>query len=323
MIVKFLIISLVLSNVFAFLVSNSNKSIDEVKIKWEKWEELGKSFTSSLLFTNPNFIPIRDWNIMELEIEAKSASIFKINSIDPVLAKNFELKENILYEKNINLILPIASITKLMTALIVLEKINNLEENIIISENAINAYGHQGELVVNEEISIINVLHALLMESSNDAAVALSETVEKKTNINFIDLMNIKAKKLSLENTFFSDPSGYDAKNISTIKDIVKLIKYSFSQPIIWQILKTPEINLTSDDGKIKHHWINTDKLLNRMPNIIGGKTGYTLEAQGCLVLVIKQDSNNEYLITAVLGAQERFLQTKKLIEWVNKAYQW
>ncbi len=323
MIVKVLIISLALSNVFAFLASNSNESIDEVKIKWERWEELGKSFTSSLLSTNPNFIPIRDWNVMELEIEAKSASIFKINSIDPVLAKNFKLKEDILYEKNINLILPIASITKLMTALVVLEKIDNLEENIIISENAIKAYGNQGELIANEEISIINILHVLLMESSNDAAVALAETVETKSDTDFIDLMNIKAKELNLENTFFSDPSGYDAKNVSTIKDIVKLIKYSFSQPIIWQILKTPEIDLTSSDGKIKHHWINTDKLLNRMPNIIGGKTGYTAEAQGCLVLVIKQDSNDKYLITVVLGAQERFLQTEKLIEWVNKAYKW
>jgi len=317
MIVKFLIISLALSNVFAFLMSNSNKSIDEVKVKWEKWEELGKSFTSSLLSTNPNFIPIRDWNVMELEIEAKSASIFKINSINPVLAKNFELKEDILYEKNINLILPIASITKLMTALIILEKIDNLEENIIISENAINAYGHQGGLRINEKISIRNLLYALLMESSNDAAVALAEVVEKKLNINFIDLMNVRAQELNLENTSFSDSSGYDAKNVSTIKDIVKLIKYSFSKPIIWQILKTSEIDLAS------HHWVNTDKLLNRLPNIIGGKTGYTSEAQGCLVLVIKQDSNDEYLITAVLGAQERFLQTEKLIEWVNKAYQW
>ncbi len=203
MIVKVLIISLALSNVFAFLASNSNESIDEVKIKWERWEELGKSFTSSLLSTNPNFIPIRDWNVMELEIEAKSASIFKINSIDPVLAKNFKLKEDILYEKNINLILPIASITKLMTALVVLEKIDNLEENIIISENAIKAYGNQGELIANEEISIINILHVLLMESSNDAAVALAETVETKSDTDFIDLMNIKAKELNLENTFF------------------------------------------------------------------------------------------------------------------------
>ena len=323
MIIKILIISLAFSNIFTFLVPNTSKSLNEVKIKWGKWEELGKSFTSSLLSTNPNFIPIRDWNVIDLEIEAKSASIFKINSIDSTLAKDFKLKENILYEKNIDLILPIASITKLMTALIVLEKIDNLEESMIISENAIKAYGNQGELTINEKISVINTLYILLMESSNDAAVALSELVGNRYNVNFIDLMNMKAEELNLENTFFSDPSGYDAKNVSTIKDIVKLIKYSFSQPIIWQILKTPEIDLTSYDGKIRHHWVNTDKLLNRLPNIIGGKTGYTSEAQGCLVLVIKQDLNNEYLITVVLGAQERFLQTEKLIKWVNKAYQW
>ena len=323
MIIKILIISLAFSNIFTFLVPNTSKSLNEVKIKWGKWEELGKSFTSSLLSTNPNFIPIRDWNVIDLEIEAKAASIFKINSIDSTLAKDFKLKENILYEKNIDLILPIASITKLMTALIVLEKIDNLEESMIISENAIKAYGNQGELTINEKISVINTLYILLMESSNDAAVALSELVGNRYNVNFIDLMNMKAEELNLENTFFSDPSGYDAKNVSTIKDIVKLIKYSFSQPIIWQILKTPEIDLTSYDGKIRHHWVNTDKLLNRLPNIIGGKTGYTSEAQGCLVLVIKQDLNNEYLITVVLGAQERFLQTEKLIKWVNKAYQW
>jgi len=325
--VKVLIISLTLSNIFAFLISQPNESLNDAKIKWERWEELGKSFTSSLLSTNPNFIPIRDWNVIDPDIEAKSASVFKIDSIDPVLAKNFELKENVLYEKDINLILPIASITKLMTALLVLERIENLEENIIISEKAIEGYGKQGGLVVNEKISIINVLHVLLMESSNDAAVALAETVENKTNINFVDLMNLKAKELNLENTFFADPSGYNVENASTIKDIVRLIKYSFSQPIIWEILKKPEINLTSADGGIKHYWVNTDKLLNRMPNIIGGKTGYTTEAQGCLVLVIEQAglnySDNKYLITVVLGAQERFLQTEKLIEWVNKAYLW
>ncbi|MBU1177403.1 hypothetical protein KKH96_03090 [Patescibacteria group bacterium] len=326
MIVKVLIISLAFSNVFAFFTSQTNESFDEVKIKWERWEELGRSFTSSLLSTNPNFIPIRDWTVIEPEIEAKSASIFKISSIDPALAKNSELKENILYEKNIDLILPIASITKLMTALITLERTDDLSKNIIISENAIKAYGGQGGLIVNEEISIINTLHVLLMESSNDAAVALSEVIGEKSNTNFIDLMNAKAKELNLENTFFADPSGYNAKNVSTIKDIVKLIKYSFSQPTIWKILKTPEIDLTSDNGKIKHHLVNTDKLLNRMPNIIGGKTGYTTEAQGCLVLVIEQDKleeSNKYLITVVLGAQERFLQTEKLIEWVNEAYKW
>jgi len=327
MIVKVLIISLAFSNIFTFLTFQQSETFNDAKIKWDRWEELGKSFTSSLLSTNPNFIPIRDWNIIEPEIKAKSASIFKINSIDPALAKDFKLKEDILYEKNIDLVLPIASITKLMTALIILEKIDNLEESMIISENAIKAYGNQGELTANEEISVINTLYVLLMESSNDAAVALSELVSNRYNVDFIDLMNVRAKELNLENTFFADPSGYDAGNVSTIKDIVKLVKYSFSQPIIWQILKTPEIDLTSYDGEIKHHWVNTDELLNRMPNIIGGKTGYTIEAQGCLVLVIEQNeielSDDKYLITIVLGAQERFLQTEKLIQWVNKAYKW
>lgn len=321
--VKLLLISLALSNIFTFLVFQPDKIFEESVIKWEKWEEFGKTFTSSLLSSNPNFIPIRDWNIIDPEIEAKAASIFKIDSIDPILAKNSGLKENILYQDNIDAVLPIASITKIMTALIALEEINDLSENVIISEEAIKGYGEQGGLLVNEKISIINVLYIMLMESSNDAAIALAETVKKNKNIDFIDLMNEKAKELNLRNTSFSDPSGYNSDNVSTIRDIVKLIKYSFSQPIIWKILKTPEIDLSSYDGKIKHHLVNTDKLLNRMPEIVGGKTGYTLEAQGCLVLVIEQSKSQEYLITVVLGAQERFLETEKLVDWVNKAYKW
>jgi len=321
MFIKILVISFAFSNIFSFLTIQPDKGFQEAKMQWNRWEEWGKSLTSALLFTNPNFIPIRDWNIIEPEIEAKSASIFKINSIDPLLAENFGLKEDILYQKNIDLILPIASITKIMTALISLERINDLEKNITISENAIKAYGGQGGLMINEKISFKNLLYILLVESSNDAAVAIAETVEKETNSNFINLMNKKARELGLENTFFIDSSGYNPGNVSTVKEIVKLVKYSFTQPIIWQALKTPEIDLFSSDGKIKHHLINTDELLNRLPNIIGGKTGYTSEAQGCLVLVIEQ--NDEYLITIVLGAQERFLQTEKLIKWVNKAYKW
>lgn len=321
MFVKILVISFAISNVFALLLAQPDKGLLEAKTQWNSWEEWGKSLTSALLFTNPNFIPIRDWNIIEPEIEAKSASIFKINSIDPLLAENFELKEDILYQKNIDLVLPIASIAKLMTALIVLEKIDDLEKNAIVSEKAIKAYGNQGGLIINEKISVKNLLYALLMESSNDAAVALAEIIEEETGSNFIDLMNQKAKEIGLKKTFFVDASGYNPDNISTVEEIVKLVKYSFSQPIIWQALKTPEIDLSSNDGTTEHHWVNTDELLNRLPNIVGGKTGYTSEAQGCLVLVIEQ--NQRYLITIVLGAQERFLQTEKLIEWADKAYLW
>jgi len=153
--------------------------------------------------------------------------------------------------KKIDRILPIASLTKIMTALIVLENIG-LDEITIISEKAVKAYGERGGLIVKEKISIRNLLHTLLMESSNDAAIALAEAVEEKTGRLFISLMNEKVDQMGLVSTRFSDPSGFNSTNISTVREIIEIVKHSFNQEIIWQILKTTEIDLYSDDDKIK-----------------------------------------------------------------------
>ncbi|MFH1460803.1 MAG: hypothetical protein ABIF84_00035, partial [Patescibacteria group bacterium] len=198
----------------------------------------------------------------------------------------------------------------------------DLEEIVVVSRKAVAAYGEQGKLRVDEKISVKNLLHALLMESSNDAAVALAEAVEQKTNKNFVELMNQKARQLGLIKTIFIDSSGYEPANVSTVREIAILVDDSFKEPIIWQILKTPTIDLFSADGKINHYWVNTDQLLNRLPNIIGGKTGYTEEAQGCLVIAFKRPEGGR-LVSVVLGAQEKFLETEKLINWVEQAYRW
>lgn len=283
------------------------------------WNTLGKHYlssVSSIWLANPNFLPVRDWEVNEPQIEARSVLVSNIADNSSLSSKN-----KILYQKNIDDTLPIASLTKLMTAVIVLENIG-LDEEVIISENAVSAYGNKGGLVVDEKITVKNLLHILLIESSNDAAVALSESIQIKAGKNFIDLMNEKAKELDLENTYFVDPSGYQSNNVSTVREIAKLVKYIFNYPLIWEISKTSVLNLTSIDGAIKHHLINTNELLGNVSDIVGGKTGYTQEAQGCLVLITRQ-SEKDYLVTVVLGAQERFLQAQKLIEWAKEAYIW
>lgn len=308
MLTKFLITISVVFNPLSFVIghlSNSETPIDFSEISTGNYA----SILAISSHTNPNFLPIRNWNIAEPEFETKAALIFD------------KEKNKFLYQKNIDYVLPIASLTKLMTALITLENID-INEIVIVSKQAIAGYGDIGDLAVKEEISVGNLLHALLMESSNDAAIALAEAVQQNQNKNFIDLMNQKAQELGLKNTFYTDSSGYEPTNVSTAEEIVKLIEYSFSQPFIWQVLKTPNISLSSSDGQIHHYWVNTDKLLSRMPGVLGGKTGYTEEAQGCLFLVIEQ-TNSEYLISVVLGAQEKFLETEILINWVKKAYIW
>jgi len=332
MFTKILVITVALFNPFAFLVAQPAPleiaENEPILDQGQWWEKLGRSLTSALWYSNPNFLPIRDWSINEPEIEARAALISRVNPrelVDP--------ETRVLYSKNSDQILPIASITKIMTALVILDRLD-LEEVVTISQNAYDAYGNQGGLMAGESFLVKDLLYALLMESSNDAAVALAEHYESKANcdvkpfvclsddeLSFIYLMNKKAKELGLVNTHFTDPSGYDSDNVSTVEDISKLVIDSFDQPTLWQILKTPTIDLRSVDGHL-HHWINTDELLNRMPNIVGGKTGYTTKAKGCLVIVIEQ-SPQEYLITVVLGAEQRFLQTEKLINWTNKAYIW
>ena len=302
MLIKFFTAILVIFNPFAFLMTNNIEPLIESPILLER------SMASALLLANPNFLPIRNWEVEEPDIKAKSAIVFDAE------------KNKVLYEKEIDRILPIASLTKIMTALIVLENIE-LDEITTISKEAVGAYGEIGNLVVKEKISIVNLLHVLLMESSNDAAVALDEAVEQKTGKSFVSLMNEKVDKMGLTSTRFSDPSGFNSTNISTVNEIVEIVKHSFDQSIIWQILKTPEINLSSYNGEIKHHWVNTDELLNRLPNVIGGKTGYTTEAEGCLILVVEISSKK--IISVILGAKERFLETEELIKWVERAYQW
>lgn len=311
MLIKLLVITIALFNPLAFLV------IQPAPFEVVESERLGRFLVSALWYSNPNFLPIRDWSINEPEIEARAALISAVNP-----ERLADSESRVLYSKNSDQVLPIASITKIMTALIVLDKLG-LEETVTISQNAYDAYGNQGGLMVNEKFSVRDLLHALLMESSNDAATALAEHYESISDdeLSFVYLMNKKASELGLENTYFTDPSGYDADNVSTVEDISKLVIDSFSQPVLWQILKTPTIDLYSVDGQY-HHWINTDELLNQMPNIVGGKTGYTVKAKGCLVIVIEQ-SPQEYLIIVVLGAEQRFLQTEKLIDWTNKAYTW
>ncbi|GEM_PF-525522 len=360
MLIKFLATISILFNPFTFLFSQFNVDLEQKADPLPAELPISTSLTADFNFNpslanaissiiistakenNPNFLPIRNWNVSQPEIEAKAALISMVSSVETFKPEKNEpsnafqkkmVPGKILYQKNIEQVLPIASLTKLMTGLIVLENIN-LDQIVTVTKEAIGAYGDMGGLVVNEKISVKNLLYALLMESSNDAAVALADAFgDSSKGQSLVLLMNKKAEELELENTHFVEPTGYDPANLSTALDLAELVKYSLNKPIIWQILKTPSIDLLSADGTINHHFTNTNQLLNNRPAIVGGKTGYTNEAQGCMILVIEQNLNkirnyigqpsSEYLIIIVLGTQERFSETEKLINWVKEAYIW
>jgi D-alanyl-D-alanine carboxypeptidase len=256
---------------------------------------------------NPNFLPIRDWSVPFTEFATKAAIV-----TDQDASKIF-------YQKNISEKLPIASLTKLMTAIIVVES-KNLDDVVKISQQAVNQEGNAGKLAVDEEITIGNLLKALLIESSNDAAFALEEYFSSKGE-DLIGSMNQKAISLNLTNTHFSSTSGLiDKNNYSTAYDYARLISYSLSNNKIWNILKTSSSEIRSVNNSTIHRLINSNILLGRVPGLIGGKTGYTEEARGCL-LTVTDINDKTRIISVIIGSDDRFGEMEKLINWVKKAY--
>ena len=262
--------------------------------------------------------PIRKRQVPDLEIKANSA-------ISVLLEP--EGVQKILFEKEKDKILPIASLAKLMTAKIVLENYE-LSQKIEISEKAVKTAEDAGDFKVGEIFSAKELLYPLLMESSNDAAVALAEVIGQKA---FADLMNLEAKNLGMEDTYFANPTGLDPNNsqdsinYSTTEDLIILTNHLLKeQPLIWEVLSLPEFDFFTEDGVFHHKIINTNKLLGEFPAIIGGKTGTTLRAGDCLLLVVRAPKNKGYLINVILGAEaDRFEKMKELINWLNSAYKW
>ncbi|MBI1888442.1 MAG: D-alanyl-D-alanine carboxypeptidase [Candidatus Spechtbacteria bacterium] len=265
-------------------------------------------------FKNPSFLPIRKWDVQIEDVHSASALV-----IEPATQK-------VLYHKNLFDVRPIASLTKLMTALIVSEEMD-LTSEVTVSKDAVDTEGEAGNLVVDEKITVENLLYLLLVVSSNDAAVALEEyynsyrTEQDKT---FVAAMNRRAEALGLSDTFFVEPSGLNINNRSTAYDLARLADYVFQKPILRQVMSTQTIDVRSVDGVINHHLVNSNKLLGVLEGVLAGKTGFTDEAGESIVLFVKKgDKLDDYLIYVILGSDDRVKVARALIDWVRRAYVW
>jgi len=234
----------------------------------------------------------------------------ELNALSAISVEIKQGEEKTVFEKNSSEKLPVASLTKLMTALIVLEKYN-LYQEIPISKIAMEQEGEQGGLVEGETLSTSALLYIMLIESSNRAAFALAEFIGPDY---FIYLMNQKAVELGMTGTHFEDSSGLNPKSYSTTQDLAKLSKHLFENyPLFKKMIGYQAYDLYKNDGTLHHTLINTNKLLGQY-NIIGGKTGWTDEARGCFMVIQKTNDDN-YIIHIILGADDRFLEMVKLIQ--------
>lgn len=272
----------------------------------------GKSEQAGIFISQgnqPNYWPLRDFNIADPIINAHSAVLFDTKS------------EKFLFQKDIHKTLPIASLTKLMSGVIVVENID-LSSVITVPAEDLNVDGFGADFVKGEKIKALDLLKIMLVKSSNDAALVF-QTEAEKNSIDFLAKMNNKAQEIGMTSTHFTNPAGLDDSAFSTAADLVKLVRYSRRYPLLWEILRTKTLDISSIDGRTVHRLNNTDQLLGKLPDIIGGKTGFTDGAMGTMILVVDNDSGRSELVTVVLGSNDRFTEAQKLVEWGKRAFRW
>lgn len=238
---------------------------------------------------------------IEPEINAESAISVK---------SNLEGANKIIFQKFSDKILPIASLTKLMSAIIILDNYD-LSKIITINELSDLQAPMKQDVKLGDALPAESLLKIMLINSSNKSAFALAELMGEQK---FVLLMNKKAKDFGMANTFFADPTGLSPKNVSTANDLVKLAEQIIKNyPKIAEISKELVVEVPGF-GKIE----NTDQLLAEVPEVVCSKTGFTTEAKGCLLLVTNNSQGNDFIINVILGADDRFLEMKKLINSCN-----
>ena len=259
---------------------------------------------------NPvSYLPVLDTSMEEVVLNAKSAILYDLKS------------DRNLFEKNIKERLPIASLTKVMNAVVVWEKFSP-NEIVTIKSSAVRVDGQRKDLYVGETLSVHDLMQMMFIESSNDAAYALRDYATSKS-VDLIAEMNTKALSLGMFDTHFIDPAGLDDTGYSTARDLVKGVVYALRYDAIWSLSRETSATVVSTDGKITHEIKNTHQLLGVLSDIVGGKTGYTDSALGCMILIVDVPNQKDRIIAIVLGSNDRFGDIKNLISWAKRAYRW
>lgn len=225
----------------------------------------------------------------------------------------------ILFDKNGDKTTPMASTTKIMTAIVVVEN-SNLSDIVTIDSKSAGTGGSRLGLKKNDKITVNDLLYGLMLRSGNDAAVALAIHVGGSVE-GFAELMNKKARKLNLTSTHFMVPHGLDMDgHYTTAYELAKMADYALKNKKLKEIVstKTCTININNNPKVIS----NTNELLGSVSGVYGVKTGFTNGAGRCLVTACKRDSLD--IITVIIGADTKKIRTSdsmKLIEYSFKNY--
>lgn len=239
------------------------------------------------------------------DVSAQSAILIEKNS------------GRILYSKSADLRLPIASTTKIMTALCALEYCD-INMTVTISDTASGVEGSSMYLETGEKMTIKELLYGLMLSSGNDAAVAISEATE----CDFIQLMNETADKIGAKNTHFTNPNGLpDDEHYSTCSDMARITAYAMQNPDFCEIVCTKSYRIEGEGKAYPRVLVNHNKLLNAYEGCIGVKTGFTKAAGRCLVSAAERDGMT--LICVTLNAPNDWNDHKSMFDYGFSNYKY
>lgn len=224
----------------------------------------------------------------------------------------------VLAEKNASASYPMASTTKIMTAITAIENCDNLDEVFEVSPKAVGISGTSLYLRKGEKHSLRDLLYGLMLVSGNDASVAIGERVGGSVE-HFVDLMNFTAHKLGLKNTHFENTHGLDEKgHYTSAYDLARIAAYALENDTFREIVSTQNKKITSAEGKDRY-LCNKNKLLRTFNGAIGVKTGFTDDAGRCLVSAAERDGMR--LVCVVLNCGPMFEDCARFLEDGFKKY--
>lgn len=239
------------------------------------------------------------------------------------------LSGKVLYEKKKDLQTPLASITKLMTAIVFLEKNPGWDTIVTIQAEDIKN-GSQIYLFAGDKVDVKDLFYLSLISSSNEATSALVRSTGM-TSQEFIALMNKKAKDLGLTHTFFVDPTGLEPANISTAYEISVLAKEAFSKKEIYDVVQKKTYSMDVMNTRRQINAKSTDKLLDSFINdknlnfeITGAKTGFIEESLYNFTAQVKKGGSSVIIVLSGSKTDEdRWAEAKGLVDWVFSNYEW
>lgn len=247
-------------------------------------------------------------------LEQSESELPKISS--PAAVAIDTINGRILYSKNAYSRRQMASTTKMMTAILAIEK-GDLNDIVTVSKRAAYVGGSQAHLKVDEKIKLEYLLYALMLPSGNDAAIAIAEHIAGSVE-NFVAMMDEKALEIGAKNTKYGSPHGLDRNNYSTAYDLAIIARYCLTNPIFAEVVRTKSKVVPREGMENGKEYTNTNEMLHSYEGADGVKTGYTGPAGRCLVTSATRDGWQ--VISVVLGANSKYSRSndsRKILNYV------